>query len=77
MVSETSMVETARPVVTERQRDDPIPQRLSLRSGLLIESPLDRLLEFAQLDGTYQGYDQISPDPFELNDLDLRLATSE
>lgn len=50
------------------------PERISLRNGRVIESPLEWLVEFAELDGTYQGYDQISPDPFELNALDVRLA---
>lgn len=51
-----------------------IPERISLRNGRVVESPLERLVEFAELDGTYQAYDQISPDPFELNALDVRLA---
>lgn len=51
-----------------------IPEQMSLRNGRVVVSPLERLVEFAELDGTYQGYDQISPDPFELNALDVRLA---
>ncbi|MGH9056012.1 MAG: DUF6308 family protein [Acidimicrobiales bacterium] len=50
------------------------PERITLRNGRVIESRLERLVEFAELDGTYQGYDAISPDPFELNALDVRLA---
>jgi hypothetical protein len=50
------------------------PERITLRSGRVIESPLERLVEFAELDGTYQGYDAISPEPFELNALDVQLA---
>ena len=50
------------------------PERISLRSGRVIGSPLERLIEFVELDGTYQGYDQISPDAFELNALDVHLA---
>lgn len=50
------------------------PERIRLRNGQVIGSPLERLVEFAELDGTYQGYDRISPDPFELNALDVRLA---
>ncbi len=51
-----------------------IPERISLLNSRVIGSPLERLVEFAEVDGTYQGYDQISPDPFELNALDVRLA---
>jgi hypothetical protein len=50
------------------------PERISLRNGRVIGSPLERLVEFVELDGTYQGYDRISPDPFELSALDVRLA---
>ena len=51
-----------------------VPERIRLRNGRVIEAPLQRLVEFAEVDGTYQGYDQIVPDPLEMEALDIRLA---
>ncbi len=50
------------------------PDRLTLRSGSVIADPLDRLLEFVKLDGTYQRFDQVGVDPFELTAVDITLA---
>lgn len=50
------------------------PDRLTLRSGSVVADPLDRLLEFVKLDGTYQRFDQVEVDPFELTAVDITLA---
>jgi hypothetical protein len=47
---------------------------LHLRNGVVIEDPLADALGFIEYDGTYQGYDSVPVDPWELTELDLRLA---
>jgi Family of unknown function (DUF6308) len=41
---------------------------------VVIEDPLADALGFIEYDGTYQGYDSVPVDPWELSELDLRIA---
>jgi hypothetical protein len=50
-----------------------VPQ-LRLGNGAVIEHPLDEALRFVQSDGTYQGYDAVVVDPYQLCEADLHLA---
>lgn len=47
---------------------------LRLRSGVLISNPLADALNFIRYDGTYQRYDAVEADPWDLSEDDLHLA---
>jgi hypothetical protein len=47
---------------------------LRLRNGVVIADPLTDALSFIRSDGTYQGYDAVASDPWDLSEVDLHLA---
>ena len=47
---------------------------LRLRNGAVISDPLADALTFIQYDGTYEGYDAVAADPWDLSESDLHLA---
>jgi hypothetical protein len=52
------------------------PGPLVLRNGVAIEDPLADALAFIELDGTYQRYDTVVVDPWDLSEADVQLANA-